>query len=113
MTVPELVTRTSASLLVTDMSPLRIGRQWRSLIADAVQVPFHEARGTTSLRTLGVSEHIFCIFRVLLPLEFSLFASAGTRVCLRPASARAFCIFFSYPASNGYVNLALHMWQGV
>jgi hypothetical protein len=41
-TLPKLVKDTGASLLVTDMSPLRLGRTWKTEVAAAIAVPFHE-----------------------------------------------------------------------
>lgn len=41
-TLPALVKDSGASLLVTDFSPLRLGRQWREGVAGALEVPFHE-----------------------------------------------------------------------
>jgi hypothetical protein len=41
-TVPKLVQDLHASLLVTDMSPLRLGKEWRQGVASKVKVPFHE-----------------------------------------------------------------------
>lgn len=41
-TVPALVKDCGASLLVTDYGPLRLGRQWRTAVAGALEVPFHE-----------------------------------------------------------------------
>uniref|UniRef100_A0A061QXU7 Deoxyribodipyrimidine photo-lyase n=1 Tax=Tetraselmis sp. GSL018 TaxID=582737 RepID=A0A061QXU7_9CHLO len=40
-TVPRLVEDTKAALLVTDFSPLRLGMQWRTKVAEAVSVPVH------------------------------------------------------------------------
>ncbi|GLC37213.1 hypothetical protein PLESTB_000992000 [Pleodorina starrii] len=41
-TLPDLVSRLGAGLLVTDYSPLRLGRQWREQVCAAVSVPVHE-----------------------------------------------------------------------
>ncbi|KAG2489952.1 hypothetical protein HYH03_011582 [Edaphochlamys debaryana] len=41
-TLPELVSRLGAGLLVTDYAPLRLGRQWREQVASSLSVPFHE-----------------------------------------------------------------------
>ncbi|BDA41821.1 Deoxyribodipyrimidine photo-lyase [Coccomyxa sp. Obi] len=41
-TVPELVEKTGASLLVTDFASLRLGRQWRDQVAEKLSIPFHE-----------------------------------------------------------------------
>ncbi|KIY94077.1 deoxyribodipyrimidine photo-lyase [Monoraphidium neglectum] len=42
-TIPKLVRDTGAGLLVTDYSPLRLGRQWRDQVSAALgAVPFHE-----------------------------------------------------------------------
>ncbi|PRW61487.1 CPD photolyase isoform B [Chlorella sorokiniana] len=41
-TLPQLVQDTGASLLVTDFTPLRLGRQWKEGVAAKVEVPFHE-----------------------------------------------------------------------
>ena len=40
--VPALAARLGASLLVTDFSPLRVGRQWRDAVAAAAPCPVHE-----------------------------------------------------------------------
>eukprot|EP00878_Enallax_costatus_P010570 GHUV01011038.1.p1 GENE.GHUV01011038.1~~GHUV01011038.1.p1 ORF type:complete len:423 (+),score=110.07 GHUV01011038.1:141-1409(+) len=40
--MPQLVEQAHAGLLVTDYSPLRLGRQWRNQVADRIQVPFAE-----------------------------------------------------------------------
>ncbi|GBF93049.1 CPD photolyase [Raphidocelis subcapitata] len=43
VTLPKLVKDTGAGLLVTDYSPLRLGRQWRDQVTAAIgAVPFHE-----------------------------------------------------------------------
>ena len=42
ISIPKLVQDVDASLLVTDYSPLRIGKQWRSKICNSISVPFHE-----------------------------------------------------------------------
>lgn len=42
-TIPKLVNDTNAGLLVTDYSPLRLGRKWRDEVSAALgAVPFHE-----------------------------------------------------------------------
>ncbi len=41
-TVPAMITRTGASLLVTDFDPLRIKIAWRHGIAARIAIPFHE-----------------------------------------------------------------------
>ncbi|GFR43830.1 hypothetical protein Agub_g4951, partial [Astrephomene gubernaculifera] len=41
-TLPSLVSRLGAGLLVTDYSPLRLGRQWKEQVCAAVSVPVHE-----------------------------------------------------------------------
>ena len=41
-TIPDLVKRCRASLLVTDYSPLRMGRQWRDSVAKSISIPFDE-----------------------------------------------------------------------
>jgi deoxyribodipyrimidine photo-lyase len=41
-TVPKLVKDLDASLLVTDMSPLRLGKEWRLGVASRLKIPFHE-----------------------------------------------------------------------
>ena len=43
--MPALVAQLNAGLLVTDFSPLRLGRKWRDDVAKAVACPVHEARG--------------------------------------------------------------------
>lgn len=40
--IPTLIKRINAGLLVTDMSPLKIGRQWRDTIAKHINIPFIE-----------------------------------------------------------------------
>lgn len=41
-TIPEAIQKYNVSTLVTDFSPLRIGRAWRRRIADSISVPFFE-----------------------------------------------------------------------
>lgn len=41
-TIPQLVRNTASTLLVTDYSPLRLGRVWRDQVAAAIDIPFHE-----------------------------------------------------------------------
>ncbi|GIL76978.1 hypothetical protein Vretimale_8581 [Volvox reticuliferus] len=41
-TLPDLASRLGAGLVVTDYSPLRLGRQWREQVCAAVSVPVHE-----------------------------------------------------------------------
>eukprot|EP00854_Cymbomonas_tetramitiformis_P001002 gene1002-1526_t len=41
-TLPKFVEASKATLLVTDMSPLRLGLQWREGVANAISIPFHE-----------------------------------------------------------------------
>jgi photolyase PhrII len=41
-TLPQLAARLRARLLVTDFSPLRLGRQWRDAVAEAAHCPTHE-----------------------------------------------------------------------
>lgn len=41
-TMPELVSSLGAGLLVTDYSPLRLGRTWREQVTSSLAVPFHE-----------------------------------------------------------------------
>ncbi|KAF6253825.1 class II photolyase [Scenedesmus sp. NREL 46B-D3] len=41
-TLPQLVAQTGAGLLVTDYSPLRLGRTWKQQVCDAVGVPVAE-----------------------------------------------------------------------
>ena len=40
--VPKLLESWDASVLVTDFSPLRVPREWREALADAIEIPFHE-----------------------------------------------------------------------
>jgi len=40
--IPKMVKECNASLLVTDFSPLRLGRQWRESVAGQVAIPMHE-----------------------------------------------------------------------
>ena len=40
--IPKLVKECNASLLVTDYSPLRLGREWRDKVASSISIPFHE-----------------------------------------------------------------------
>eukprot|EP00982_Pelagococcus_subviridis_P017214 31524-Pelagococcus_subviridis.AAC.3 len=42
VTVSEFAKRCGAALLVTDQSPLRIGREWRKVVAHKSQCPVHE-----------------------------------------------------------------------
>lgn len=41
-TIPKLAADAGASLVVTDFTPLRLGRQWREGVAAKLEVPFHE-----------------------------------------------------------------------
>eukprot|EP00199_Chlamydomonas_sp_CCMP681_P000338 CAMPEP_0119109788 /NCGR_PEP_ID=MMETSP1180-20130426/23390_1 /TAXON_ID=3052 ORGANISM="Chlamydomonas cf sp, Strain CCMP681" /NCGR_SAMPLE_ID=MMETSP1180 /ASSEMBLY_ACC=CAM_ASM_000741 /LENGTH=574 /DNA_ID=CAMNT_0007095753 /DNA_START=105 /DNA_END=1829 /DNA_ORIENTATION=- len=41
-TLPKLMADTKAGLLVTDYSPLRIGKTWRKQVADKLSAPMHE-----------------------------------------------------------------------
>lgn len=41
-TLPKLVENCSASLLVTDFAPLRLGKAWRLSVCQKINVPFHE-----------------------------------------------------------------------
>lgn len=40
--VPKMLGALEASILVTDMNPLRGGRKWRDDIAETIDIPFHE-----------------------------------------------------------------------
>lgn len=40
-TIAEFVAKTGASLLVTDFSPLRIAREWKTGVCSRVEVPVH------------------------------------------------------------------------
>jgi deoxyribodipyrimidine photo-lyase len=40
--VPDFAARVGAAQVVTDYSPLRLGRAWRAAVADALTVPFDE-----------------------------------------------------------------------
>ena len=42
LTVPSFAKECCASLIVTDQSPLRLGRIWRAAIASSTDCPFHE-----------------------------------------------------------------------
>eukprot|EP00798_Chlamydomonas_sp_ICE-L_P018200 gene18200-24642_t len=41
-TLPELVSSTGAALLLTDYSPLRLGRKWRDEVKEKLSIPFFE-----------------------------------------------------------------------
>jgi len=41
-TIPEYVEKHNVGMVVTDFSPLRIGRQWKETVAKSLTVPFHE-----------------------------------------------------------------------
>ncbi|MDH7597129.1 MAG: deoxyribodipyrimidine photo-lyase [Methanothrix sp.] len=40
--IPALIDDSRAGMLVADFSPLRISRTWKSIVADRIEVPFHE-----------------------------------------------------------------------
>lgn len=40
--IPDLIDDSGAGMLVADFSPLRISRTWKSMVADRVEIPFHE-----------------------------------------------------------------------
>lgn len=40
--IPRFATRHGVSVLVTDFSPLKINRQWKAGVADAIDIPLHE-----------------------------------------------------------------------
>lgn len=40
--IPEIIDDFRAGMLVADFSPLRISRTWKSLVADRIEIPFHE-----------------------------------------------------------------------
>lgn len=40
--VPEIIDEYRAGMLVADFSPLRISRTWKSMVADRIDIPFHE-----------------------------------------------------------------------
>ena len=41
-TIPSLVSQCSASLLITDFSPLRLGKDWRAQVSSRITIPFQE-----------------------------------------------------------------------
>ncbi|MCX8206283.1 MAG: deoxyribodipyrimidine photo-lyase [Methanothrix sp.] len=40
--MPEIIDDSGAGMLVADFSPLRISRTWKSMVADRIEIPFHE-----------------------------------------------------------------------
>lgn len=40
--IPEIIDDSGAGMLIADFSPLRISRTWKSMVADRIEIPFHE-----------------------------------------------------------------------
>lgn len=53
--LPEFLKKHEASLLVSDFSPLKIGRKWRESIAKEIEIPFHEVDAHNIVPCLYVS----------------------------------------------------------
>jgi deoxyribodipyrimidine photo-lyase len=40
--IPEIIDDSGAGMLIADFSPLKISRTWKSMVADRIEIPFHE-----------------------------------------------------------------------
>ncbi len=54
--IPRFVKRHKASLLVADFSPLKISERWKTGVAEAIDIPFHEVDAHNIVPCRGVSD---------------------------------------------------------